>query len=80
MRLNIIPKLPRLSGKEVIKALSKTGFEVARQKGSHVIMKKKSSEGEIATVVPNHKEVDKGTLIEIIRQARLTKEEFINLL
>ena len=73
-------KLPRLSGREVIKALSKVGFVVARQKGSHVIMKKKFPEGEIATVVPNHKEVDKGTLLEIIRQARLTKEDFMNLL
>jgi len=71
-------KLPRLSGKEVIKALSKSGFEVIRQKGSHVIMKKKTSEGEIATVVPNHKEVDRGTLLEIIRQAKLTRDEFMN--
>ena len=75
-----MPKLPRLSGKEVIKSLSKIGFEVIRQKGSHVIMKKKTSEGEIATIVPNHKEIDKGTLIEIIRQAKLTREDFIDLL
>ncbi|MEK6923035.1 MAG: type II toxin-antitoxin system HicA family toxin [Nanoarchaeota archaeon] len=75
-----MPKLPRLSGKEVIKALSKSGFEVVRQKGSHVIMKKKTLEGEIATVVPNHKEIDRGTLLEIIRQAKLTRDEFMNLL
>ena len=75
-----MPKLPRLSGKEVIKALSKSGFEVVRQKGSHVIMKKKTLEGEIATVVLNHKEVDRGTLLEIIRQAKLTRDEFMNLL
>ena len=75
-----MPKLPRLSGKEVIKSLSKIGFEIIRQKGSHVIMKKKTSEGEIATIVPNHKEIDKGTLIEIIRQAKLTRENFIDLL
>ena len=42
-------------------------------------MKKKTSEGEIATVVPNHKEVDRGTLLEIIRQAKLTRDEFMNL-
>ena len=75
-----MPKLPRLSGKEVIKALSKSGFEVIRQRGSHVIMKKKTSDGEIATVVPNHKEVDRGTLLEIIRQAKLTRDEFMSLL
>jgi len=73
-------KLPRLSGKKVIKALSKAGFVAVRQRGSHVIMKKKTSEGEIATVVPNHKEVDRGTLLEIIRQARLTRKDFIDLL
>ena len=73
-------KLPRLSGKEVIKALSKVGFAIARQKGSHVILTKQTESGKRAVVVPNHKEVDKGTLSEIIRQAGLTKEEFIELL
>ena len=73
-------KLPRLSGKEVIKALSKNGFLVVRKKGSHVIMKKKTSVSEVVTVVPDHKEIDKGTLLEIIRQAKLTREEFMNFL
>ena len=72
-------KLPRLSGKEIIKILSKIGFLPARQKGSHIILKKQTEEGEKALVVPNHKEVDRGTLIEIIRQAGLKKEEFLNL-
>ncbi len=72
-------KLPRLSGKEVIKALSKVGFAIARQKGSHVILTKQTEAGKKAVVVPNHKEVDKGTLLEIIRQAGLTKEEFLDL-
>jgi len=73
-------KLPRLSGKEVIKALSKVGFVQTRQKGSHVFMKKITPEGHVALVVPNHVEIDKGTLIEIIRQARLTREEFFKLI
>ncbi|HLC58174.1 MAG TPA: type II toxin-antitoxin system HicA family toxin [Candidatus Nanoarchaeia archaeon] len=73
-------KLPRLSGKEVIKALSKSGFLPARQKGSHIILKKVFEGKEIAVVVPNHKEIDKGTLLEIIRQAKLTREEFLTLL
>ena len=59
-------KLPRLSGKEVIKALSKVGFVVARQKGSHIIMKKHMSEIVIATVVPNHKEIDRCTLLKLL--------------
>ena len=77
--LLVMQKLPRLSGKEVIKALSKVGFAIARQKGSHVILAKQAENGKKAVVVPNHKEVDKGTLLEIIRQAGLTKEEFLEL-
>ena len=73
-------KLPRLSGKDVVKALSKVGFTSVRQKGSHLIMKKQTAEGEIGLVVPMHKEIDKGTLLEIIRQARLKRDEFIKLL
>ena len=73
-------KLPILSGHEVIKALSKQGFKVARQKGSHIILVKESDTGKKGVVVPNHKEIDKGTLLEIIRQTGLTKEEFIKLI
>ena len=73
-------KLPRLSGKEVIKALSKIGFQPIRQKGSHVILIKETHEGKRSTVVPMYKEIDKGTLLEIIRQSGLKREEFIKLL
>ena len=73
-------KLPTLSGKEVLKALSKDGFVIARQKGSHIILKKKLSNGEINVVVPNHAEIDKGTLLEIIRQAKMNRDKFTSLL
>lgn len=75
-----MPKLPVLSGREVIKALKKIGFEQKRQKGSHIIVVKEASDGKKALVVPDHKEIDKGTLIEIIRQAGLKREEFLKLL
>ena len=93
-----MPKLPILSGLEIAKILSKAGWSIARQRGSHMVMVKffedrqnpKDSassrnprdfaDGKKALVVPNHREVDTGTLIEIIRQARLTREEFENLL
>ena len=75
-----MPKLPHLSGKEVIKALSKAGFQPARQKGSHVILIKNTEQGKRAVVIPNHKEVDIGTPIEIIRQAGLKRDEFLELL
>ncbi len=73
-------KLPRLSGKEVIKILSKVDFIPVRQRGSHVIMKKQTSEGSRAVVVPNHKEIDKGTLAEIIRQSGLKRDGFLDLM
>ena len=73
-------KLPRLSGKEVIKALSKIDFETIRQKGSHVFLKKTSDDGSIiTTVIPLHNEIDRGTLLEIIRQCKLTRDEFLEL-
>ena len=73
-------KLPRLSGNEVIKVLSKIGFQPVRQRGSHVFMKKANSEVKKTTVVPMHKEIDTGTLLEIIRQCKLTRDEFLELL
>ena len=73
-------KLPRMSGGEVIKILTKIGFTIARQKGSHVILKKETPEGIRTTVVPLHSEVDRGTLLEILRQAGLKKEDFLNLI
>lgn len=73
-------KLPVLSGRDVIKILSKQGFAVARQKGSHIILVKESKNGKKGVVVPNHKEIDKGTLLEIIRQSGMTKEDFLKLI
>lgn len=72
-------KLPRLSGKEVIKILSKAGFKAIRQRGSHVFMIKEGSEKR-TTVVPLHDEIDRGTLLEIIRQIGLKREDFISLI
>ena len=69
-------KLPRLSGKKLIGIFSKQGFEAVRQRGSHVFLR--HSDGR-TTVVPNHNEIDKGTLLEIIRQAGLTRNEFLDL-
>ncbi|HLC58730.1 MAG TPA: type II toxin-antitoxin system HicA family toxin [Candidatus Nanoarchaeia archaeon] len=73
-------KLPRLSGKELIKILSKIGFKTIRQKGSHVILVKEDANGKRSTVVPLHTEIDKGTLLEILRQAGLSREQFMELL
>ena len=72
-------KLPLLSGRDVVKILAKKGFAVARQKGSHLILTKETENGKKGVVVPNHKEIDKGTLLEIIRQSGMTKEDFLSL-
>lgn len=71
-----MPKLPVVSGKECRKALGKLGFEEARQRGSHVVMKR----DEVGCVVPMHAEIKTGTLGGILKQAGVTVEEFIEAL
>ncbi len=72
------PKLPQVSGEQTIAVLQRFGFEVARQRGSHVILKRRiSKEEEIGCVVPLHRELAIATLRSILRQARITPEEFI---
>ncbi len=76
-------KLPIVSGKEVHAVLLKHGFEVKRQKGSHVTLYKKTSQGKgLYVTVPLHSKPDllPATLLSILRQAEITKEEFIQLL
>ncbi len=71
-----MPKLPLISGEKAIRTLEKLGFNKVRQKGSHVILKKKLPNEEIGCVVPLHSELATGTLKGILRQSRLTLEEF----
>ncbi len=69
--------LPRISGRECVKALSKVGFVKRRQHGSHMILRRDEPFAQLT--VPEHKELDRGTLRAIIRQAGLTVEEFVRL-
>ena len=71
--------LPVVSGREVVKALEKIGYVFDRQRGSHMILRHQNPPHRRMTV-PDHKEVAKGTLRAIIRQAGLTVEEFSDLL
>lgn len=71
-------KLPKISGQKCVKALKKSGFYFKRQHGSHIIMRKDEPFSQV--VIPDHKELDRGTLRAIIRQANLTMEEFERLL
>lgn len=63
-----------ISGKELIKILSKEGFEVIRIRGSHARLKKKTTEKILVTVVPLHKKLDIGTINAILKQCELNKE------
>ena len=65
-----------LSGGEVCAILRKHGFEQVRQRGSHVIMQKKSGNTTITVPVPDHKELRIGTLMSIIRQSGLDRSAF----
>ena len=71
-------KLPRVSGQECVQALERVGFLFRRQEGSHIILRRQEPFAQL--VVPDHKELDRGTLRAIIRQAGLTAGEFTQLL
>jgi len=69
-----MPALPVLGGRKAVRAFEKLGWQLVRQRGSHLIMVK---EGEITTLsVPDHKELAKGTLRSLIRSAGITVDEF----
>ncbi len=67
-----------VSWREVLKALGKRGFRVVRQSGNHIALA--SADGKRRTIVPRHKKIKPGTLLDIIDQAGLTKEEFMKIL
>ena len=71
------PALPVVSGREVVRALGRAGFGQVGQKGSHVKLR---SEAGRTVIVPLHRELARGTLASILRQAALSVEEFRDLL
>lgn len=70
-------KLPRISGRVCVSALSKAGFQIKRQHGSHIILRRDVPFAQV--VVPDHKELDTGTLRGILRQAGPSPDEFLAL-
>ncbi|MBI5667480.1 MAG: type II toxin-antitoxin system HicA family toxin [Chloroflexi bacterium] len=71
-------KLPDVSSRECINALLKAGFVVARQRGSHIILYREDPYAK--TIVPQRREISRGTLRRILRDAGVTVDEFIELL
>ena len=72
-----MPPLPVISGDEFIKTLARLGYVVERTRGSHVMLR---CPGPEPLTVPRHRQLDRGTLRGLIRDAGLTVEEFIALL
>jgi predicted RNA binding protein YcfA (HicA-like mRNA interferase family) len=70
-------RLPVCSGQDAIRAFQKLGYQVDHQTGSHIILRHPQMR---RLTVPNHRELAKGTLRALIREAGLTKEEFVTLL
>ncbi len=69
-----MPRLPVLSGRELVKILEKMGYEVDHQTGSHIILRHRETRARLT--IPDHREISRGTLRAILRQAGLTREEF----
>jgi predicted RNA binding protein YcfA (HicA-like mRNA interferase family) len=72
-----MPELRRLSGQQTINTLERLGFRSVRQRGSHVVLRKDTPEGAVGCVVPLHRELAIGTLRGILRQARVSPDEFM---
>ena len=79
-----MPKQPVVSAKELIKVMAKLGYEIERQKGSHIRLRKSTPSGEQHITVPFKAEIAKGTLNDIInclsKQNTLSKEEILKML
>ncbi len=77
-------KLPVVSGKNLIKLLTRLDYEIIRQRGSHVRLRKSTTVGEHKITVPDHKEIAKGTLNDILSKVSLwngiSKDELIQML
>jgi len=67
--------MPVTSGKEVVRRLGKAGFAFVRQSGSHMILRRESPP-KLTVSVPDHKELKRRTLMNILRQISLTSKEF----
>ena len=68
-------KLPSISGQEWVSALVKVGLYMKRQRGSHIILRRDDPYAQL--VVPDHKELDRGTLRAITRHADISVDEFV---
>lgn len=73
-------KLPSLGYQKVVNALKRDGWVVVRQKGSHIRLQKHTSEEVLKLTIPAHRPIKRSTLSHILKQARLNREEFMELI
>jgi predicted RNA binding protein YcfA (HicA-like mRNA interferase family) len=74
------PKLPAVSGRQVVRVLESVGYQVIRQRGSHLRLRDESEPEHLPVTVPDHKTIKPGLLRQILRDANLTVDEFVDLL
>ena len=73
-----MPPLPIVSGRQAVSAFERFGWQLARKRGSHMIL---TRDGSMVTLsIPDHRELDRGTLRSLIRSAGITVEDFIEAL
>ncbi len=76
-----MPRLPQISGRDLVKLLQSLGYTSVRQRGSHVRLRKATEIGEHNITVPDHKAIAKGTLNDILTRVSLwngiSKEELL---
>ena len=74
------PRLPSVSGRKLIRVLKQIGYDIVRQRGSHIRLRDEADPDHLPLTVPNHKTVKPGLLRKILRDANLSVDEFIDLL
>ena len=74
------PKLPRVSGRRLVRALKRAGFEEQRQRGSHLHMRRASDRRRVTVPIHQGRTVPAGTLRAILRDADISVDEFVDLL
>lgn len=75
-----MPKLPSISGEKAVKCFEKLGYFVSRQKGSHIRLRHSSDKKKKPLTIPKHKELGRGLLRKLIRDAEISLEQLIALL
>jgi len=72
-----LKRLGIYTGEQVVKAFIRAGWKITRQRGSHVILEKKGYEATLSVPVHKGKNVKRGTLRDLIKDANMTIDEFV---